>query len=551
MAMNVSPWHDFVWCERHLHILAGRERVPTIKPLRYNSIQRKLNGILVEELKKPIRLIILKFRQGGVSTWTESVIYGRCRRVPNQAALILAHDPVGTEHIYQMFRRFHEHEIRQLPTRHLHQRGLAFAPPHNSQVTIQTAAKMFAGTSMTLQLAHLSELAKWPFPDETMLSLLQTMPATPGTFAVIESTAWGAGGYFHSQWLEAKEGANQWRPVFLPWFDAEEYVMDVALVDMGGLGTEERYNYYEGEEVDLQKAHLLTERQMAWRRWAIDNNCRGDVLRFHQEYPSDDGEAFIASGSPRFFVSVLRRWYEQSEDPIFVGVTPLVIEGRQASTNLVKDGGGWLSIWRHPRPGNRYVVGADCAGVDAGGDHNAAVVIDTSTLPWEVVATVHGIRGADLYARALANVGYLFNEALMAVEVNGIGEACQSHLRHWYPERSIYHRLPIDRATRMPTERIGWYTGHITRHNLIECLDAAIRDEMIAVKDEATILELLNFQRVPGQRNGEAKPGTHDDRVFALGIAIQAASYRVSSEYSHFDEGRHVRGTAPLALRRA
>ena len=241
---------------------------------------------------------------------------------------------------------------------------------------------------------------------------------------------------------------------------------------------------------------------------------------------------------------VLRRHYPRY---VLWSAVTLLLDGRGPTLELRPAAGGWLKTWAPAKPGHRYVIGADCAGSDAGGDHNAACVLDRTAKPWEVVATIHGLRGAALYARALANVGYLYNEALIAVEVNGIGEACQSHLRHWYPERGIYHRLPIDRAKRRPGERIGWYTGHVTRQNLVEDLDSAIRDETIKVLDEETMLELLNFQRVPGMRNGEAKPGMHDDRVFALGIAIQAAGYRVSGEYDHFEEERHVKGAAPMA----
>jgi len=543
-------WHNPGWCEAHLRILAGRASPPQIVRLRYNSAQCRLNSILTEELLRgvPVRLMILKARQEGVSTWVESIIYSRLRRMPNLMALILSHDPTGTANLYGMFRRFYENDPGAPRTQHMHQQGLSFETPHNSQVTIQTAAKKFAGTGQTIQMAHLSEVAKWPFPNETMLSLMQAMPRTPGSFAVIESTAYGAGGYFHEQWQAAIAGDSGWQAVFLPWHIHTEYRMDPATVDLEGIGKAERYNLYEGEENDLRAQHGCDDWQLAWRRWCIDNNCGGDVLLFHQEYPTSPEESFLSGGTPRFSLRTLQEWYGSSADPVFVGATPLIIDGRTASLELLPDGGGWLKIWEMPRGGHVYVVGADCAGTDPRGDHNAGCVLDKTEVPWRQVATIHGIRGADLYARALANVGYLYNEALLAIEVNGVGEAVQSHLRHWYPERSIYHRLPIDRAVRLPGDRIGWYTGHITRQNLIEGLDAAIRDQTIAVPDEETVLELINFHRVPGLRNGEAKPGTHDDRVFALGIAIQAAGYKVSGEYGNFDEGRHVKAAAPSAL---
>jgi len=545
-----SPYyyHDPIWCERHLCIYdkQGRRR-----PLRYNGAQWKLSGVLQEEIRKkrPVRLIALKARQQGVSTWWESVGYSRTVREPGLRGLVLSHDPEGTGNLYMMYRNYYENDPEQLPTLSLNMTGIRFA--HGGQVLIQTAAKRFAGSGQTYQFVHFSEQAKWPFPQETSLSVLQSVANIPNTMVLNESTAYGAGNHFHTEWEAAIKGESEWRPVFLAWWEHREYRLPLDRVEMGDIGRHEAYNVYDGQETDLIERFGLLMEQLAWRRWCIRANCGGNVLLFMQEYPSSPEEAFLSGGAPRFDVRVLQSWYSTAADPLFIGRTELRLEQKLPTTDLLKDDNGWLRIWDYPESTARYVIFGDCAGCDSEGDHNAAVVLRVSGLPWKLVATVHGMRGADLYARALANVGHLYagrELPTLGWEVNGVGEAMQSHLRHWYPEERCYHRIPIDKMTRRPQQRIGWYTGHITRHNLIEDLDAAIRDETVEVQDEDTILELLSFQRVPGNRNGEHKPGAKDDRVFALGGALQIAGYSQAGEYEHYDPVRHRQSSGPVSV---
>lgn len=556
-----GAWHDVAWCQKHLHIV---DKGGVRRQLRYNPVQRKLNQIVLEEViaRRPIRLIVLKARQQGVSTWTQSIGYERTVRNPGHRALILSHDPAGTANLYGMYETFYNHDPKKLRTRSQSQKGIRFDEPHDGRIVVETAAKRNAGSGQTYQFCHFSEQAKWPFPSDTSLSVLQAIADAPDTMVVNESTGYGAGNHFHQEWLAAESGNSEWRPVFFAWFDNPEYSRHVRDDDdIDELGQKDQfqgpdfvggvqYNFYPGEELDLIKRFNLDLAQLNWRRWTIRNKCNGNILLFRQEYPATPEEAFLSGGSPRFNVQTLMRWLEEEcEDPQFVGRTELKIDQRDPSTELIGgDDNDWLRIWEMPIEGERYVLFADCAGSDPDGDHNAACIMRVSARPrWKQVATIHGLRGADLYARAIANLGAIYGMATVGVEVNGIGEACQSHLRHWYPESHLYHRLPVDKAKRRPQDRIGWYSGHVTRHNLIEDLDAAIRDETIELKCRDTVLELLDFQKVPGNRNGDHKPGGHDDRVFSVGGCLQIASYKVAGEYDHFTEERHVRSSAPMA----
>jgi hypothetical protein len=100
--------HDPEWCQRTLRIRTKAGGPPA--PLRYNFVQLELEKILADLMERgvPIRLIILKARQMGCSTWAESVIYDWMRRHSYQNALIVANDSDGSRHLYEMFKTYHE-----------------------------------------------------------------------------------------------------------------------------------------------------------------------------------------------------------------------------------------------------------------------------------------------------------------------------------------------------------------------------------------------------------------------------------------------------------
>ena len=77
----------------------------------------------------------------------------------------------------------------------------------------------------------------------------------------------------------------------------------------------------------------------------------------------------------------------------------------------------------------------------------------------------------------------------------------------------------------VPGDDPGWWTGAGTRGVLIEDLAAAVRDSALRIPADLVLREMLAFHTVPGVRGAEAKLGSHDDFVFALGIALQALNY--------------------------
>jgi hypothetical protein len=54
-------------------------------------------------------------------------------------------------------------------------------------------------------------------------SAIQAVPLAAKTFAFLESTANGVGGFFYDEWQFAKKGESAFKPLFFAWHEHSEY----------------------------------------------------------------------------------------------------------------------------------------------------------------------------------------------------------------------------------------------------------------------------------------------------------------------------------------
>ena len=179
------------------------------------------------------------------------------------------------------------------------------------QRAIETArAGDETGRSAMAHMVHLSELAFYPDPEAALTAVLQIQGDGPGTWTIVESTANGAGNFFHQLWLDAEEGRNDFIPLFFPWFEDPEYRMEIP--DGSRSEFEKSLN---DEEKELLNRFDLDLEQLFWRRWAIRNKCRNSIEVFHQEYPSTAEEAFLHSGAPVFDIKRIMELEKRAVPP--------------------------------------------------------------------------------------------------------------------------------------------------------------------------------------------------------------------------------------------
>ena len=500
--------------------------------LRMKPAQQKLYAAVRDQARagKPVRVIVLKARQMGFSTLISGLIFHACATQENRTAMIVAHVNEATRNLHQMHRRFYERlpeplqpmraasnvfEMRfENPSKDPAEK--AAQPGLRSRIRCATAGGSGIGRSDTLQYLHVSEYAFWPegqqrSKSDTLLGMLQAVPAETGTMVFLESTP---NGYddFKRRWDDAVSGRSDYVPLFFAWFEEPDYRRPVA---PGTVWTE--------EERELAARFGLDQQQLAWRRWCIANNCGGDLNKFHQEYPATPEEAFIASGACWFDTGVVTdRLAEMAADSRRYRVGKFVYkvvydEALQHTTledvRFVEAKDGPITIYLEPEERTPYVLGGDTAG--EGSDWFAAYVIDNTDC--RTVAKLHQICDEAEYARQVFCLGRYFNEALIGLEVNYSTYPTAILEDMGYPR--LYVRQRVDSMTHKVRDSFGHLTDRITRPAMLAELKTVFEAHPELFPDEELLREMLAF--VKDERGRPAAiAGEHDDLVMSMAITL-------------------------------
>src|SRR3990167_2793510 len=189
-------------------------------PFLLNPVQRRLHEIGEEQRERTgkVRLVVLKARQPGISTYIEGRLYWLCTHNRGRRAFILTHSDAATSNLFSMARRFHDNcpEAFRPQTQTANVNEMQFGIL-DSGYRVGTARTSGVGRSDTIQYFHGSESAWWHAAEEHAAGVLQAVPDIDGTEIWIESTANGATGLFHGMFMAALGGENDYKAVFIPW----------------------------------------------------------------------------------------------------------------------------------------------------------------------------------------------------------------------------------------------------------------------------------------------------------------------------------------------
>lgn len=269
-----------------------------------------------------VRIIVLKGRQQGMSTYIEGRFYWKVTHLEGQRAYILTHEADATSNLFAMVARYHENcppEVRPHTDRdsgkELNFDGL------DSGYKVGTAGTKGTGRSSTIQFFHGSEVAFWPHAETHATGVMQAVPSTSGE-VFLESTSDGMGNYFHQTWVHAVAGLNDFIAVFIPWFWQSEYELpyNEQTLDDDELELLEQHGEHEQESKRLTPANLI------WRRKKISEFKNGSD-DFKREYPNDPQEAFESAGYRQLIQAedvarALRNRDIEPRGPIVMGVDP-------------------------------------------------------------------------------------------------------------------------------------------------------------------------------------------------------------------------------------
>lgn len=505
--------HEFTYYAPKM--LKIRTKEGRLKDFSLNTMQRKIDATIeqLRQQQKPVRIIILKYRQGGASTYTEGRIFHSTTMNKLTNSLIVAHEEDASTNLFNMSKLFYDElpsEIKPM-RKSSNAKELVFENPTldpeekrdnpglRSRIKIATANNMGAGRSATIHNLHASEVAFWRDAKTTMLALMQAVPNTPNTMVILESTANGVGDYFNGEWERAKRGESDFVPLFFAWFEEPDYEMDVP------------HDFQPtSEEIALKQQYPeITDRKLVWRRWCITNNCGGDPELFKQEYPSNDIEAFLTSGRPRFDIPVLMEYLAQCEDG-----ERGYLERVGSRMQFIPDPKGYLEVWRRPSDRYEHYIGADVARGLITGDYSAG---PTFANDYMLTALWHGHIDPDLFADQLRMLGMWYGEALIAVEENNHGLTVLNNLKQDYV--NLYKRTNHNRLTDETKEELGWWTSEQTKKLAIDNLARLIREKKLRVKSRRFIQECMTYVRDDkGATN--AQQGSNDDIVMASAIIL-------------------------------
>ena len=301
------------------------------------------------------------------------------------------------------------------------------------------------------------------------------------------------------------------------------------LVRTGGYSEAEVQARLKGEWVSMAGARIFDWRAVTeLRKGCVQPLKVGELV--YRAYPMEEPEEPVddldpASATP---MNHLARIAEQER---YDAAMKRRAEWRDYDFESCPD--GKLRIWRMPIEGHRYTIGADpSAGYQQAenpyevkvarrkaGDPSAAVVLDTGS--GEVVAEWHGRIPPEAFGDRLTDLGWFYNGALIAVENNTYGRAT---LKRLYDNGygNLYQQENVDRFDTRDSSAFGFNTNVKTRGVLISSIQNALSERLLRCYIGEVCDELAAFGiGIDGKE--EADPGCHDDRVFALGLALVAS----------------------------
>lgn len=535
------------WAEKHLRI---RNKAGEIVPFSLNSAQIEVDKLIEEAERegRPARIIILKARQLGFSTYSIGRGYKETSTKPANEAFLVAHDDESTGDLFERARLMHDLNPAQPMTRYSNKKELDFANPDRRQAQknpglmsrfrLGTAGKLSVGRSKTIRYLHCSEVAFWRDAKTVLLGLEQCVPRLPGTAIILESTANGVGGEFHKRWklYSNPQTRGIWRAIFFAWWREPSYSLPLVDGLMYPIPTcvENVADFLE-EEAMLKREFKLTAEQINWRRAGIVELCGNDLSRFRQEYPSTPDEAFLTSGHPVFNRARLesRRLKLEGEDERRrdEASTPRMIRGRliedSRMVRFVRDPEGPLRVYRWPEQRREYWIGADSAqGIVSGDDPDYAAAQVIERLAGEQVATFQARVPPNELARMLELLGYWYLNAYLVPESNNHGHTVIELLkRARYPR--IWMRQDFDVVGVEKLERYGWETNAKTRPLMVDAVGTQINEKAITLNDIPTINECITFVRDPKTGKPQADIDCKDDLVMSLGVVLAAMQHGV------------------------
>lgn len=527
----------------------------------------------------PIYIILLKARQWGGSTliqiymmWIQQI------HRSNWHLAVCAQDDSAAANVSEMYSRASESYPTDVGSITLK----PYARSPKNRICEERGGIIGVGSvnnprqfrSYNYPMIHASEVGLWGKtlkrdPEELAASLFSAVPTVPYSLIAIESTAKGIGNYFHKMWTNAVKGENGFSPVFVAWYEIENYISEIP-------NYEEFVNGFTDYDWFLWELGATLE----GIKWYNDFK-KGKGYSDHkmkEEYPSTAEEAFITSGMQVFHPAYIQAVEKDVMEADFLGdVHGASRTGIKAFSQITfaKSSTGRLSIWSKPDKTqlikHRYAFFADIGGRTDKADFSVLRGIDRYWMlegeDPEFILTWIGHIDQDLFAWKCAQIcmAYALPEIgeypLLAIETNSLKKT-KSDGDHFftvlnaiaphYP--NLYIRNDEEKVGDGFIPKYGFHTGTKSKGMIIDAHNAAARERYLKTlgegdpdifgyveRDIRAVNEMKWYETKPDGSMG-AVEGQHDDIEICTAGCIWLSNVHMPEPF-YVDEEYHGKRT--------
>jgi hypothetical protein len=527
---------------------------------RWNIAQEIVVRVMMQQLRagQPISLVICKARQFGISTLFCAWLFWQMWRSMHINAAIAAHRKPTLLGLVETINTFYENlplefrpVLRSKKTNTRVNKDELYFDDRKCQLT-PVVAKSDALRGQNLDLALCTEVSSYDDPEDFFGGFIPALNV-PYSLILESSPKYG---YFRDRYMEAKTGKSGAKAIFLPWWIHRDlYSVDVV---RGSKGKQKVLRNGQGElisftkeERDIQRQLTkaaadfsvatgttippISDDQMYWRQMQIaklDDNAEW----FNQEYPSDDISCFNYSSKGAFHIvmGVVSASVTAADEP-FVGTVhsetytdpsadQVIYLEPEPRKNYIDQGyKPGILIWERPIVGHLYTIGIDVAddhsadGADEDSHEHAYSVISVyCCVCRQQAASWRGsIDPHDLGDEAV-KIGYLYNMAMINVEVNNMGKTTKDRIETFGLAYPITYNWPDFNVPGRVTKQTMWETNARSKPLMMGRWRIAVRDGLYRVRDPGLWEEMEQYVI----RNGKyMSDGGQADRIIAAALS--------------------------------
>jgi hypothetical protein len=519
-----------------------------LAPLKWMGSQRYVVNEIAAGLQQDIHsFVVLKGRQMGISTVMLALdLYWLFKYPGLQGAVV-----TDTDDNRELFRSHLVQYMDSLPARYKPDKE-----GHNrTQLLLKNGSRlqyMVAGTkkqgglgrAKSANYMHATECSSWG-DEEGFASLMNTLAQqNPNRLYIYESTARGYN-MFYEAWEVAKKSKTQ-KAIFAGWWLNEFYRKEKSSVEYktywdGQLTSDERVWV---KDVFERYRHSITSEQIAWWRWYVTEQMKGDDMMALQEMPPTEDYAFQLSGSKYFSSERINNAYQSAikKEPLFFRYKfGLHFEDTQfiETTEDMAE----VTVWEWPDEKGVYSFGNDPAyGSSEWADEFASCMMRCYA---DRIVQVLELATADWteqqYAWAIAHLAGFYGgkngNCMLSLEMQGPGGAVFNELNNL---KRMAGSLKAGDPRKGALDVVGcirdymwrkqdsmsagyayqWQTNAKEKIRMFSTFRSYFEREMIELNSPQCVQQMRNVHRNGDQIGGEGR--AKDDCVVAACIAVIA-----------------------------